>query len=30
MFCGLRVGEALALTMKDIDLEHRKISVKRH
>ena len=29
MFCGLRVGEALALTMKDIDLEHKKISVKK-
>ncbi len=29
MFCGLRVGEALALTLKDIDLEHRKISVKK-
>ena len=29
MFCGLRVGEVLALTMKDIDLEHKKISVKK-
>lgn len=29
MFCGLRVGEALALSLKDIDLEHRKISVKK-
>jgi len=29
MFCGLRVGEVLALTMKDIDLEHKKISIKK-
>lgn len=29
MFCGLRIGETLALTMRDIDLFHRTISVKK-
>lgn len=29
MFMGLRIGEVLALTMSDIDLENRRINIKR-
>lgn len=29
MFMGLRIGEVLALTMPDIDLENRRINIKR-
>ena len=29
MFMGLRIGEVLALTMSDIDLENRRINIKK-
>lgn len=29
MFMGLRIGEALALAIKDVDLVHKRLSVKR-